>query len=159
MPLATCSKVAFTPSTRRGTEQGSGWISSLPTSIFEKSRISSISVRSEPLDSRAADSMSRWSKLSLLYESSSSMPMIAFIGVRISWLMVATKALFASDPARAASRDWRSSSSARLRSVMSRRWAVKSGSPPARMTVMATSTGNSSPPRRTPVSSMRWPMT
>ena len=38
------------------------------------------------------------------------MPIIAFIGVRISWLMVATKALFASDPARAASRDWRSSS-------------------------------------------------
>ena len=29
--------------------------------------------------------------------------MIAFIGVRISWLMVATKALFACDPARAAS--------------------------------------------------------
>ena len=31
--------------------------------------------------------------------------MIAFSGVRISWLMVATKALFACDPARAASCD------------------------------------------------------
>jgi len=38
------------------------------------------------------------------------MPMIAFSGVRISWLMVATKALFAFDPARAASCARRSSS-------------------------------------------------
>jgi hypothetical protein len=37
------------------------------------------------------------------------MPMTALNGVRISWLMVATKALFACDPARAASCARRSS--------------------------------------------------
>src|SRR3954471_4138045 len=52
------------------------------------------------------------------------MPMIAFIGVRISWLIVATKVVFASEPARAASCERRSSSSACFRSVMSRTCAV-----------------------------------
>ena len=86
------------------------------------------------------------------------MPVTAFSGVRISWLMVATKALFASEPARAASCERRSSSSARLRSVMSRTCAVKMRSLPVCVTVIATSTGNSSPVRRSAVASMRLPI-
>ena len=48
------------------------------------------------------------------------MPITAFIGVRISWLMLARKSPLARLAASAASRAWRSSSAARLCSVTSR---------------------------------------
>ena len=43
------------------------------------------------------------------------MPMIAFIGVRISWLMLARKSAFVCAASSASSLAWRSASSARLR--------------------------------------------
>ena len=54
----------------------------------------------------------RCSSLSGVSPSSSSIPITPLSGVRISWLMLATKSDFASDAARA-------SASARLRSEMS----------------------------------------
>ena len=52
--------------------------------------------------------------------SSSAIPITAFIGVRISWLMLARKSPFARLAARASSRACRSSSATRLCSVTSR---------------------------------------
>ena len=63
------------------------------------------------------------------------MPMTPFIGVRISWLMLARKSLLARVAAIAASRARRSSASNRLRSVMSSIWTTKwSGSPASSLT-------------------------
>ena len=49
------------------------------------------------------------------------MPMIAFIGVRISWLMLARKSAFVREASSASSFACRSASSAALRCVMSRK--------------------------------------
>ena len=76
---------------------------SLPASIFEKSRMSLMRVSS---DSPDAWTMSRYSRCSLRelgVEHSSVMPMMPFIGVRISWLMLARNSLLARLAASAAS--------------------------------------------------------
>ena len=53
-------------------------------------------VSSESPESRMVVAKSRWSSVSGVSSSSPLMPMTAFIGVRISWLIVARKALLAS---------------------------------------------------------------
>ena len=61
-------------------------------------------VSSASPESRIVPAKSRCSSLSGVSSSSPLMPMTAFIGVRISWLMVARNALFASFAASAAAR-------------------------------------------------------
>ena len=69
-------------------------ISSLPASILERSRMS-LMIESKPAALRAIVSQySVCSASSLVAESRCVMPMMPFIGVRISWLMVARNVLF-----------------------------------------------------------------
>ena len=92
------------PSTHSRRSNGSRSSSSLPASIFEKSRMSSITRRSaSPLD-RTTSANSRCSGVSSVPSSRPVIPITAFIGVRISWLIVARKALFARVAASASSR-------------------------------------------------------
>ena len=77
------------------------------------------------------------------------MPITPLSGVRISWLILARNSLLARLAFSAASLAWRSSASACFRAVMSRMNAVKVHSPPDHAGVIATSTGNSRPSRRT----------
>ena len=74
--------------------------------------------------------------------SRSAMPSTPFIGVRISWLIVARNWDLARLAASACSRARTSSACARLRSVMSRRTAVKNTSSPMRISLSASSSGN-----------------
>ena len=53
-------------------------------------------VSSASPESRIVEAKSRWSSVSGVSSSSPLMPITAFIGVRISWLIVARKALLAS---------------------------------------------------------------
>ena len=69
--------------------------SSLPASIFEKSRMSLMSdSRASPLF-RTISAYSRCSAVRSVSSRSPVMPMMPFIGVRISWLMFARNSLFA----------------------------------------------------------------
>ena len=66
----------------------------------------------------------RWLLVSPVSSSSSVMPSTPFIGVRISWLILARNELFAWFAASAASRAMRSASSLRLCCVTSRATAM-----------------------------------
>ena len=79
---------------------------------------------------------SRCSGDSSVSSASSVMPMTPFIGVRISWLMLARNSLLARLAASAASRACRSASSACLRSVMSMIDPSMSGVPSRRSSTM-----------------------
>jgi hypothetical protein len=76
-------------------------------------------VSSESQELRRVSTKSRWSRPSGVSSSRLVMPMMAFIGVRISWLMLARKALLARLAASAASLAWASAAWLRMRSVMS----------------------------------------
>ena len=86
--------------------RSNGWasMSIRPASIFEKSRMSLMIVSSASPESRIVLAKSRWSSDSGVSSSSPLMPITAFIGVRISWLIVARKALLASLAVSAAAR-------------------------------------------------------
>src|SRR5205814_837828 len=109
--------VARTARARRVTSAGTS--SNLPASILEKSSRSLM--RSSRLS--AADltvfKPCRWPSSKGVSSTSSVMPIMAFIGVRISWLTLAKKSSLARLAASAASLAWRSSASNRLRSEMS----------------------------------------
>ncbi len=83
-------------STHSRRSKGCASMSMRPASIFEKSRMSLMIVSSESPESRMVVAKSRWSSVNGVSSSSPLMPMTAFIGVRISWLIVARKALLAS---------------------------------------------------------------
>ena len=85
------------------------------------------------------------------------MPMMPFMGVRISWLMLARNSLLARLAASASSLACFSCASASFRSLMSRRKKVKTGSPWIWLMVMAISAGNSSPLARAATNSVRLP--
>ncbi|MNM62983.1 hypothetical protein D3C81_743360 [compost metagenome] len=76
------------------------------------------------------------------------MPMMAFIGVRISWLMVARKLLLARVASSAASRARCTSASAVLRSVMSKYQLAPMPRSPSVIVTAETSTSKRSPPAR-----------
>ena len=95
--------------------------SSLPASIFEKSRMSLMMASSA--SPRAADRRRRTPaarRSSGVSSSSAVMPITPFIGVRISWLMVARNSDLSRDVSSALSRARMRASSASLRSLMSR---------------------------------------
>ena len=91
-------------STQSRRSKGCASMSMRPASIFEKSRMSLMIVSSASPLSRMVLAKSRCSSFSGVSSSSPLMPMTAFIGVRISWLIVARKALLASLAASAAAR-------------------------------------------------------
>jgi hypothetical protein len=95
-------------------------ISNWPASIFEKSSTSSTMASNAYADSRTVFTMSRWFGRRRLSSSTSIMPMTPFIGVRISWLIIARK----DDLARLAC-----SASSRARSSSSVRWRTRSSKP------------------------------
>ncbi len=82
----------------------------LPASIFEKSRMSLMTVSSESLQRRIVSAYSRCSSVSVVSSMMSVMPITPFIGVRISWLMFARNSDFARVEASASSRARASSS-------------------------------------------------
>ena len=100
---------------RKGIES----ISSLPASIFEKSRMSlTMACICEAL-SRARSTCRFWLSSSGLWRSRSSSPNSPVKGVRNSWLMLATKALLARLAASARALSCCRAASADLRSEMS----------------------------------------
>ena len=81
---------------RRAARTASRSSSSLPASIFEKSRMSLMIASSDVGRRRAPSAGSRAARRRASVSSSRSvMPMMPFIGVRISWLMLARNSLFA----------------------------------------------------------------
>ena len=84
---------ALTTASRRLNSTGDS--SSFRASIFEKSRMSLMTLRSVSADSRAITRYSRCSSASGVCRVRSVMPMMPFIGVRISWLMLARNSLLA----------------------------------------------------------------
>ncbi len=101
--LAASATSVVTLSSTSCSENSSTRISSLPDSIFEKSRMSLMIVNN---DSAAPPMRARYDATrggrSGLRRARSVMPMMAFIGVRISWLMLARNELLASLAASAA---------------------------------------------------------
>ena len=69
--------------------------SSLPASTFEKSRMSLMIVSSASPAPRTPSAYWRWRSSSSVFSSRPVRPMTPFMGVRISWLIVATNADFA----------------------------------------------------------------
>lgn len=109
---ASGSRVSHTLS---AISQRETWVrssSSFPASIFEKSSTSSIRRSKAKEESRIVRTASAWYSDRWPCERTSTMPMMPFMGVRISWLIVARKADFA---AFAASACLFASSSSRVR--------------------------------------------
>ena len=95
--------------------------SSFPASIFEKSRMSLMMVRSDSALEHMVCAKSRCSAFSSVSSSSPVMPITPFMGVRISWLMFARNSDFRRADSNAASRATTSSASLCIRSVISRK--------------------------------------
>ena len=100
-----------------------GSIDIFPASIFEKSRMSLMIVSNESPEIRTASAYSRCSDVSWVSRRSPVIPSTPFMGVRISWLIAATKSPFALVAASA-----RSLASARACSRS--RWTVMSSTTP-----------------------------
>ena len=115
-------------------------------SILEKSRMSLRMVMRDSAEARAAVRKSRCSAVRVVSRASSIMPTIPFMGVRISWLILARNSLLARLAAWASSRDCCSSRSMRLRSEMSvTAERTPRTRPPETIDWAATSTGTARP--------------
>ena len=118
-PSARGASNSITPSVSARKSKSCGSSFSCADSIFEKSNMSlMISSSASPLLCTASTN-SRCRDSSFVSSSRPDIPMIAFIGVRISWLITARKSLFALFAASAASFARTSSAAERLLSVMS----------------------------------------
>ncbi len=91
-------------------EKGTDSSSSFRDSIFEKSRMSLRILSSVSAEPRSVPIASRCSSVRSVSSTSSAIPMMPFIGVRISWLMFARNSLFARFASIARSRATMSSS-------------------------------------------------
>ena len=116
-------------------------------------------VSSASPEAEIASAYSRCASSSSVSSRSSLIPITPFIGVRISWLTLATNIDFIREASSASSRASASSCSAALRSVMSRRNALKAKPCSISIGEMVSSTGNSWPSRCSAVSSSRRPST
>ena len=117
-----CARIAKAFMVSRSMESSEKSITStpiLPDSILEKSRISLMIFNSASADDLTRLMYSRCSALSSVSSAKVVMPMMPFIGVRISWLMLAKKSLLTCAARSAASLASRIASSDCLRSVMS----------------------------------------
>ncbi len=89
--IACWRNVPATPSIRPESENAVSSNSSRPASIFEKSSTSSMMRNSDCAESRMVETVRRCGPSRPWRCSTSIMPSTPFIGVRISWLMVARK--------------------------------------------------------------------
>jgi len=87
MARSATLRVASSRLSRRLNSIGSS--STLPASILEKSRMSLMMASSESAEARAVSMSSRCSGVSTVSRASSVIPRTPFMGVRISWLMLA----------------------------------------------------------------------
>ncbi len=142
---ADCANSATVSSATSSSENGRFSSAMRPASMREKSRISLMISSSDLPEISIVCAKRRCESSSLLASNSSVMPSTPFIGVRISWLIVARKRVLASDAASARSFSMRSSavrastsrssssrwccscSSARRRAVMSWTWKIRHG--------------------------------
>ncbi len=115
---------------------------SFPASILEKSRRSFSRVRRVSADSFTMSRYSRCSSERVVSRANSVMPTMPFMGVRISWLIMARNSLLARLAASADSLALCISASARFRTVISIRLPSISwdGSPPLAIRVAFSST-------------------
>jgi hypothetical protein len=123
---ALSDSMLATSTSTSGKKKGLRSSSSLPASIFEKSRMSLMTESSSPADVLATSTYRRCRSSSTVRESRSTIPMTPLSGVRSSWLMLATKALLAALAAIASSLARPSSISAARRSSSRRRRSVTS---------------------------------
>jgi len=135
-----CSATTSSMVSRRSNSSASS--TSLPASILEKSSTASMTTRSDSPDRWMIDTRRRCLSSSAVFSSSSAVGSTPFMGVRISWLMVARKRDFAwvaSSAMRCMASAWsfsatsacslsRSSSSARRNADTA--WAMRSISSP-----------------------------
>jgi hypothetical protein len=130
--------------------------SSFPASIRERSRMPSIRSSRASDDSRSNRRYFRCCGPSSVESSRSEAPTMAFIGVRISWLMFARKSLLARLALSAVSLAARRASSASFWRVTSRTVAWRIGRPSSSSRVSSTVAGNSEPSIRRCVHSKKW---
>ena len=116
--------------------------------------MSLISVRRMDVLRSTASAYWRCSSLSSVSRSSPFIPMMPFMGVRISWLMLARKEDFARVAASAASRAAVSCSWSFFCCVMSTKLSRQKGRPPRSSRVTVFSTGRTVPSMRTSVRSL-----
>ena len=121
MPLvcARSASKSTAPSTVSRRLKSMASSASLPASIFEKSRMSLMMSSSDSVLLRIVSTYSRCSCVSRVSVSRPVMPVMAFIGVRISWLMFARNCALVFADSSAASRAFSRSCSACLRAVTS----------------------------------------
>ena len=117
---AGCATRSNASSTHRRTSIGASSTSSIPASIFEKSRMSLMMVSKASPEDRIVSTNPDCSASSGVSASRLVIPITPFMGVRISWLMLARNSLFAFVAASAASFASISAASARFSSVTSR---------------------------------------
>jgi hypothetical protein len=162
-PRASCAETSAAPSSAVSTKKLTAFSSSLPASIFEKSRMLLINPSNASADSPIVSTCKRWRSSRLPRSRSSAAPTIAVSGVRSSWLIVATNCDLNSD----ALSNWRfssstfaacsciprcarRSSSARRRSVISVMAARVKVPPPVTIGLRPISIGTSLPSLRIP---------
>ena len=121
--FSTCTdSVSVVPSIRARSENGASSSSMRPASIFEKSSTSSMMRSSAAAELRTVPTRRFWRSFRGSRSSSSAVPTTPFIGVRISWLIVARKVDLAWLAASASSRAvWAAS-----RSLRRSRWRWRS---------------------------------
>ena len=129
---------------------------SLPASILEKSRMSLRMASSDSADCCTMCRYWRCTGCSGVPSTSCVRPMMPFMGVRTSWLMLATNSLLARLACSAASVAWRCAASVALRAVMSRNAVTEPVTcAPWRSGLLATSTASVEPSARENTSSPR----
>ena len=116
---APSAKVSATLRISSPMDDGAGASVRWPASTFDRSSTSLRIWSSDCDEALMTPSMSRCSRLVVEISSSSTIPRMAFIGVRISWLMAARNALLARLAVSAASRASRSVRSASMSDEMS----------------------------------------
>ncbi len=153
LPCACSASIRHDSSTAARTSKSVGSSSRRPASIFEKSRMSEMIASSASPDAASASTYSSWTGSRSVSRSRLAIPITPFSGVRISWLMLATKSDFSREAASAWSRASTRSFSMRMRSPMSRAIAAPPMSSPSALytgdTVSATSIRRPFESRRT----------
>ena len=123
---ASMTSVFMAPSMHSLSENGILSTVRCPASILEMSRTSLTMASNDSPEARTSSRHSRCSAVSSVCSATCVRPMIAFIGVRISWLMLARNSDFARLACSAACLATSNSASARSRICISRRswsWA------------------------------------
>ena len=152
LPAASGRSSVSTSATSAAGSIHDGSRSSRPASIFDRSRMSLMISSSACADSRARSTLARCGCVSDSSRTRSSMPMIPFMGVRISWLMLARNSDFRREACSACSRALTIACSACCRSLTSRRMPMKKRWMPANPSPHETSSAKVWPSRRAPAS-------